>query len=71
MALTKAQIAKAARLYSLAMAALGDAGGAQTDDETQIMYASQGRAEAALARLGYGKSQLLTIWDCIHAVCKA
>lgn len=58
MALTKAQISEAARLYGLAMAAHADAGGTRTDDETRIMFASQERAEAALARLGYASPSL-------------
>ena len=55
MALTKAPIGKAARLYGLAMAAHADSGGSETDDEMRVMWASQERAEAALARLGYDK----------------
>jgi hypothetical protein len=68
MALTKKQVIKAARLYGLAMAAHADAGGAETDDETHVMHASQAIAEAALARLGYEKFELFTLQDCIAAV---
>jgi hypothetical protein len=71
MALTKMQVLKAARLYGLAMAAHADSGGSETDDETRVMWASQERAESALARLGYDKSQLVTIQDCIRAARNA
>ncbi len=46
MALTKAQIGKAARLYGLAMAAHADSGGSETDDEMRVMWASQERCPA-------------------------
>lgn len=70
MALTKNQIRKAARLYGLVMAAHADAGGAETEDETRVMWESQEIAEAMLARKGFDKSQLATIRDCIAAACK-
>ncbi|MGF6440275.1 hypothetical protein [Paraburkholderia youngii] len=66
-ALTKKQTLKAARLFGLAMAAHAEAGGAQTADEACVMHTSHEIAEAALARLGYEKAQLLTIQDCINA----
>ncbi|UEC05425.1 hypothetical protein [Burkholderia vietnamiensis] len=67
MSLTKQQATKAGRLYGLAMVALSD-GVAMDVDEMRVMQASREQAEAALARLGYDKSQLLTIGDCIEAV---
>lgn len=70
MALTKQQATKAGRLYGLAMAALSD-GVAMDDDEIRVMQASQKLAETALARLGFDKSQLLTIRDCIEAACNS
>ncbi|SEU40153.1 hypothetical protein SAMN03159335_06211 [Burkholderia cepacia] len=68
MALTKRQTLKAARLYGLAMAAYTDSIGAETDDESRVLEVSRELAEAALARLGYDKSQLVTIQQCISAV---
>lgn len=68
MGLTKRQTLKAARLYGLAMVAHTDNIGAETDDELRVMEASRAIAEAALARLGYDKSQLVTIQQCVSAV---
>lgn len=70
MALTKRQVKDAAKLYSLSMAAHADAGGAETDEAMHVMHTSQALAEAALARLGYEKAELVTIQDCIAAVRK-
>lgn len=65
MPLTRKQIDYAGRLYGLAMAAHSD-GVAMDDDEMHGMQASREKAEAALARVGFDKSQLLTIRDCIE-----
>lgn len=70
MTLTKRQTEKAGRLYSLAMAAHADGVG-MDDDEIRVMEVSRMRAEAALASLGFDKSELLTIRDCIDAVRNA
>lgn len=66
MPLTRKQIDYAGRLYGFAMAAHSD-GVAMDDDEKRVMQASREKAEAALARLGFDKSQLLAIRDCIEA----
>ncbi|HIH2744983.1 TPA: hypothetical protein ACYLN4_000652 [Burkholderia lata] len=70
MALTKKQIDKAGRLYGLAVVANGDAGGAENEDETNVMERSREFATAALARLGYDRFDLVTIQQCIDAARK-
>ncbi|MDL5034429.1 hypothetical protein QRD43_21175 [Pelomonas sp. APW6] len=68
--LTSKQIAKAARLYSLALAA--HVGGAE-DDEAQaaVKQAARDAAHEALGRLGFEAGQLVTVGDCINAVCNS
>lgn len=65
--LSSKQIAKAARLYSLALAA--HAGGAE-DGEVQaaVKQAARDAAHEALGRLGFEADQLVTLEDCINAV---
>lgn len=72
MPLTKRQIQKAARLYSLAMIALTDGGGdaeneAMATDENAVRVAAAQTATIALARLGFEPAQLVTISHCIDA----
>ncbi|AQH05630.1 hypothetical protein A9R05_42170 (plasmid) [Burkholderia sp. KK1] len=70
MSLTKKQIDKAARLYSLAIVANADSGGAENELETDVMDRSREFATAALARLGYDRFDLVTIQQCIDAARK-
>ena len=67
MALTTRQLAKAARLYGLAVLSNQDAGGAESDDETQVMQRAIYSAGAALRRLGFEPTELATITQCIDA----
>jgi hypothetical protein len=39
-----------------------------TDDQQRVKSAVRERAEIALAGLGFGKFQLVTIQDCVSAV---
>lgn len=68
MSLTKRQIERAGRLYGLAMAAHSDAAGAESQIEAAVMARASAIASAALARLGFDRSELLTVGDCIDAV---
>ncbi|WP_186214697.1 hypothetical protein [Burkholderia gladioli] len=70
MSLTKKQIDMAARLYSLAIVANADSGGAETEDQCSVMDRSREFAMAALDRLGYDRLNLLTLQQCIDAVCE-
>jgi hypothetical protein len=68
MTLTPKQIDKAGRLLGLAMAAHADSGGATSDDESAVMDRSRDIAIAALARIGFAPSDLMSVSDCIIAV---
>ena len=70
MSLTKKRIDKAARLYSLAIVANADSGGAENEDECSVMDRARELATAALERLGYSPLDLLTIQQCIDAARK-
>ena len=68
MSLTKRQITKASRLYSLAVVANCDLGGAFGDDEDAVAQAAIEKARADLDRLGFDPGQLSSLESCINAV---
>lgn len=70
MALTKRQVAKAAKVYSLVVLANGDAAGADDDDQAAVMIAAAAKARSDLDRLGFDLSELTTIADCIKVIQK-
>ncbi len=67
MALTNKQIAKAASLYSLALAAhaTADADATMVDDGQVVLDAARRAAEDGLRWLGHSAAQVRTLEDCI------
>lgn len=67
MSLTKAQINRAARLYSLAVVAHANAAAAADEDGALVMEVARSAACEALERLGHEAGDLLTLEACIDA----
>jgi hypothetical protein len=67
MAMTKRQLAKAARLYGLSVLSNQDTGGAESKDEAEVMQRGIDEAGRALRRLGYEPTELATITKGIDA----
>ena len=65
MALTNKQIAKAASLYSLALAAHATADATMVDDGQVVLDAARRAAEDGLRWLGHSAAQVRTLEDCI------
>jgi hypothetical protein len=70
MPLNKRQVARAVRLYRLAMLSNQDCGGAESEDEQAVMLGATDAAGDALRRLGYTPTELLTIGQCIEAAAR-
>ncbi|KVN83439.1 hypothetical protein [Burkholderia ubonensis] len=68
--MNKRTTARAARLYSLALAALMDNGGAETEEEAAVVQAASDAAEAKLAAMGLTVGDVVTLQHCI-ALAKA
>lgn len=64
--LTKRQLSFAATLYSLAVTAHADSGGAENEDETRVMILCSERAEARLNNMGYELGDVNSIAQCIE-----
>jgi hypothetical protein len=67
MPLTKAQIKRAARLYSLAVVAHANAAAASDEDGALVMDAARTAACDAIERLGHEAGDLLTLEACLTA----
>jgi hypothetical protein len=67
MPLNKRQLARAVRLYGLAVLSNQDCGGADTENERAVMQGTIDAARDALRRLGYVPTELHTISQCIEA----
>lgn len=70
MPLTKRQLARAVRLYRLAVLSNQDCGGAESDDERAVIQGAIDAAGDALRRLGYMPTELHTIGQCIAAAAR-
>lgn len=67
MSLTKAQIKRAAKLYSLAVVAHANAAAADDEDGGLVMEAARTAACEAIERLGHEAGDLLTLEACVIA----
>lgn len=63
--MNKPTLAKAARIYAIAMVASMDAGGAQNEEEAVVMAAAIREACGKLATMGLTIADVATLRDCI------
>lgn len=59
------EVTEAARIYSLALVANMDGGGAETHEQTRVVQRAIDRARTELARLGLDWAALPTLQACI------
>lgn len=68
--MTYSQRVKAAQLFSLAVIANGDGGGAKTEEEQAVIETAGTSARIKLRLMGYNPDKLLTLGDCVKAAQK-
>jgi hypothetical protein len=65
--MNKRTLQRAARIYELAVVALMDEGGTETDDETAVCVAAVENARHRLEAMGLHFSEVATLQQCIEA----